>query len=582
MSRGSREERPARVDPRHRGSRGWRWGVGGLAVLAAVSAGLRVWTEPNIGSDSLLYLIPVHNLLAGNGYSYMGETQLLMPPGFGVLAYVVFLVVRDIELSGMLVSAISAVLTIPIVFSIVARIAGDRAGWVGAFLVTCWPTMVKYAHVNYSDLAFALFLVLTARLYLAAWLGEASLPGHVLLGVGLGFNCLIRPEGALVAVLALGSLAVRVWRRARELDPDALRGRAQPLSRVCLAALMTVIVVFPYAWFLHRETGHWTLSTKLGVNLVVGESVVDGEDALEQKLAESANLERTGLFVYIGSQGSRMILRVWRNLLMEVGQLVKITLHGLLLLVLIGGFSVRRLGGARACMVAARAWGVPFSVTFVVFMSPLPVYLLFFILDRFLLPYAVLALSAIAVVVGAWLNECERDRPLSRAAAAVPLTAGVLVAMSAVLLPLPSPWPSLPAEWARAHGHRGLRAAGLWLARSGARIEEITVWAPGKGDVVLFYASGKAAPRGHQRKVLSTMSVRDIVDGMDTRAPAYLVVDRYYGPGKPELWRLWTDAALAEREGLRVVFEADDRSVKIFERHQRRAESEPVSIRRGS
>lgn len=533
--------------------------------MASVSAGVRIWIEPNIGSDALLYLIPIHNLVAGKGYSYLGEPHVLMPPGYGVLAYAVFLAVRDIELSGMLVSAISAVLVIPVVFAIVARLAGERAGWVSAFLVTCWPTMIKYAHVSYSDFAFTLFLVLSAQLYLGVLLAEASLVRYVLLGIVLGFNCLIRPEGMLVAILALGSLTILTSRRDPGSARAGLRSAWRHLAWTGAAALATAIVVSPYVLFLHRETGRWTLSTKLAVNLTVGEGVADGEGDLEGTQTGDREREGVDLLAYIGSQGSRMVLRIWRNVRMEGGQLVKITLHGLLLSAIVCWFTVRRLGRVRAWKVAVTSWSTKRAVMFAVFMSPLPAYLLFFVTDRFLLPYAVFVLAGMAVVVGAWLSEIERVSRSSRAAA-VPLVGGVVVAVIALLLPLPAPWPSLPAELVRPHGHRGLRAAGLWLAGSGVRMEEVTVWAPGKGDVVLFYASGKAEPRGHQHKVRATSTLPEIVARMDATAPAYLVVDRLYGANVPELSRLWTDSTLAKRVGLRLMFEADDGSVRVFAR----------------
>jgi len=43
-------------------------------------------------------------------------------------------------------------------------------------------------------------------------------------------------------------------------------------------------------------------------------------------------------------------------------------------------------------------------------------------------------------------------------------------------------------------------------------------------------------------------------------------VDRLYGANVPELWRLWTDSTLAKRLGLRLMFEADDGSVRVFGR----------------
>jgi hypothetical protein len=83
-------------------------------------------------SDSLRYLIPIHNLFDGKGYTFQGIPQILFPPGLGILAYPFFLVTGDIEYSGMLASLFCYVLIIPTTSYIALRLFGEQCGLVTA------------------------------------------------------------------------------------------------------------------------------------------------------------------------------------------------------------------------------------------------------------------------------------------------------------------------------------------------------------------------------------------------------------------------------------------------------------------
>ncbi|MCA9923398.1 MAG: hypothetical protein KC421_13545 [Anaerolineales bacterium] len=88
----------------------------GLLPVAGFMVFFLFIKNPNMGGDGLAYLLPMHNLMNGFGYTFQGEPMLLLPPGYGILAYFVFLFIRDIEFSGMIVSVLAYLLLIPAVF----------------------------------------------------------------------------------------------------------------------------------------------------------------------------------------------------------------------------------------------------------------------------------------------------------------------------------------------------------------------------------------------------------------------------------------------------------------------------------
>lgn len=132
-----------------------------LVVLAAIMNGFLMIRNPNVGGDALHYLLPIHNLVAGKGYTYGGSPELFYPPGYGIVSYILFLTVKDIELSGMLASALSSLLIIPTTYYTVRFLFGKQYAVLSSFLVTFCPTLLRYSYVNFSDSIFSLFLLLS-------------------------------------------------------------------------------------------------------------------------------------------------------------------------------------------------------------------------------------------------------------------------------------------------------------------------------------------------------------------------------------------------------------------------------------
>ena len=119
-----------------------------LIVICTAMVSYLVIQNPNIWNDGILYLLPIHNFVDGKGYTFQGSPLLLMPPGFGIVAYLVYLVVRDIELSGMIVAAFAYILMIPTSYITTRSLFGKKPAFLAAFLIAFSPAMLYLAYHN--------------------------------------------------------------------------------------------------------------------------------------------------------------------------------------------------------------------------------------------------------------------------------------------------------------------------------------------------------------------------------------------------------------------------------------------------
>jgi 4-amino-4-deoxy-L-arabinose transferase-like glycosyltransferase len=103
---------------------------------------LRCYTDPTFNSDALHHLMPIHNLIDGKGYTYRDHVELIIPPGYGIVSYVAFLFVRDIEYSGIVISALSYILLIPLAYITGRFLFSREAGLLAAWLITFFPALL--------------------------------------------------------------------------------------------------------------------------------------------------------------------------------------------------------------------------------------------------------------------------------------------------------------------------------------------------------------------------------------------------------------------------------------------------------
>lgn len=541
--------------------------LAGLVALAAALALPLFLNNPNVGSDSLRCLLPMHNFMAGQGYTISGAAHLTYPPGFGILAYLVFLLARDIEMSGMIVNLASYLLLTPLLYLCGRQAFGRAAGLLAAFLAATGPYYLKYSWVNFTDLPFAVFLLLSFYLCLRVMeAGPAPWRGP-LLGLGLGYAYLVRPEGFQIAglvVAGLGLLALLAW-RGHPWAPPAWPRAPRVLLTPLWVGLAFMLLAGPYLLFLHEHTGRWTISTKFRQTLIVyGEGVVDGFDtrAMERREASPLLNEAVPLSMpgYIRQQGWKFPLRVWRNLLDEARLLIKMAYPALLPALVLGLWALvrrrRERGNHSGPLITPR--GVRLAGAMLVFVSPLAGLLIFYINDRFLLGYSLFGLLLLAGL-NAWL--LERLLPPGRRMLGLGLVAlAGLISVSGLgqtLLPgLPRPLRpplALTEILAERHANAGVRAAGLWLASQGMGGGRFVVAGVKKLETFIFYAKGQDPNVGLPLATLQASHTLEQVAAMLKEGRAdFLMLDQHYVHSYPALRRLWQDPGLADGLGIKL------------------------------
>jgi hypothetical protein len=551
--------------------------LAGIMALAAFWAVPLVLHNPNMGSDSLRCLLPMHNFMAGKGYTLSGTAHVTYPPGFGILAYLVFLVNRDIELSGMLVNLASYLLLPPLLYAGTKQIFGRPAGLLAAFCAAISPYYLKYSWVNFTDLPFAVFLLASFYLYLrlleagpGAWRGS-------LLGLCLAYAYLVRPEGFQIAALGtagLGLLALLAWRGHPWAPPSWPRDKKVLLTPVWVG-LAFLLLAGPYLLFLHEHTGRWTISTKFRQTLIVyGEGVVDGFDTTAKESREASPLLNEdapfSMLDYIRGQGWKFPQRVARNLLDEAGFLVKMAYQALLPALALGLWAWWR----RRRLPPAGPWltprGARLAGALLIFASPLAGLLIFYINDRFLLGYSLFGLMLLAGL-NAWL--LQRLLPPNRQLLGLGLVglAGLLAVsgLGQALLPglprLLRPPLALSQVLAERHANAGVRAAGLWLAGQDMGRGDFVVAGVKKLETFIFYAKGQDPDARLPIITLSSSQTLEEVAAMLKQGRAdFLLLDEHYVQAYPALLRLWRDPGLAPGLGLRLWRADPERRFMLF------------------
>jgi 4-amino-4-deoxy-L-arabinose transferase-like glycosyltransferase len=159
------------------------------------------------------------------------------------------------------------------VFLLTARLLSstpsrDRfiASSLASVFVAFSPFLVHFTGLILTETLFTAFLVWGVYLFVRAGSRPASLsfPKHfVLPGLLIALSILLRPSAALLPVV-MGMSAIFL---GANLSPDAAyhRHKLSSYKAICSVAatmgLLTVVVLFPWAWRNHARLGQWIWTT---------------------------------------------------------------------------------------------------------------------------------------------------------------------------------------------------------------------------------------------------------------------------------------------------------------------------------
>ncbi|HEX9732206.1 MAG TPA: glycosyltransferase family 39 protein [Thermoanaerobaculia bacterium] len=268
---------PETPDPRRR-----------LALLVAVAAAVRallLLLPRQIRWDEPAYLLIGRSLWSGGGFTLTGAPEVHYPPLFPALFGGTWKLVGSPEAATNLWLVVAGALLVLPVHALAARAFDRRVAFGAALLVAVFPGLTTSV-LYWGSMTEPVFVLL---LYWAAWL--------VLRGVEAGDWRRPAAAGAVLALAYLGRPEAVGWAVSLAAAAVAVRALAGKLrswrTAAILAALGLSFALFavPYVLYLHRETGLWMLSGKLGITYDLGAAVLTSDAARYDEITNAIDPE---------------------------------------------------------------------------------------------------------------------------------------------------------------------------------------------------------------------------------------------------------------------------------------------------
>ncbi|MCK6445261.1 MAG: glycosyltransferase family 39 protein [Planctomycetes bacterium] len=180
-----------------------------LGLLASLPWLVNPWHPAMPGArDAAMYLACAKSLVAGEGYSYLGEPFVIRPPGMSALL-APLVATRGFDFAAInLVVSLFGVATVALLFAWSVRFVGE---WVGAALALCvfwngfFQDFCNRAMTDVPGLA-----TMFGALLLARWTERGSARRELVLGLALGVSAYLRTAALLlVPALVLERVATR-------------------------------------------------------------------------------------------------------------------------------------------------------------------------------------------------------------------------------------------------------------------------------------------------------------------------------------------------------------------------------------
>ncbi len=240
------------------------------------------WDEP-------VYLLLGRNLWSGLGFTFSGHPELHHSPLFPLLAGATLkLTGRPEAASDIWYVLFGTLLTLP-VHGLARRLTSPGGALLAAALVAFFPALTT-AVLYWGTMTEPLFLLL---IYSAAYCvlrgleGDSSgfsLGAFAAAGALTGLAFLARPEGILwMASLAGAALVILILLRRL--------GERRRLAALIAIPLVFLAVALPQLVFLHRHTGQWMISGKLGITYEIGRAVETGDPVLYDEIINTLDAD---------------------------------------------------------------------------------------------------------------------------------------------------------------------------------------------------------------------------------------------------------------------------------------------------
>ncbi|RIK55915.1 hypothetical protein DCC62_30855 [candidate division KSB1 bacterium] len=228
------------------------WPFLGLLLAALLFRLLLLNFRYAVGWDEPHYLNLAASFIAGEFKNWLHP---FWSPMYPMLAGLMAALISEVELAGRLVNVICGTLLLWPIYRLGVDLVGRASALCAAAVLALYPPM---AFASTSALAEPSYMLFAS---LGVWSGWEALKRGSLLrafgtGVFIGLAYLTRPEGVgfLIVYCVFVSLLFGVQLFQKQKNAALKLG--------VIAALAWLLTAFPYIFYLHGETGRWTLSAK--------------------------------------------------------------------------------------------------------------------------------------------------------------------------------------------------------------------------------------------------------------------------------------------------------------------------------
>jgi len=246
--------------------------LGGWVVLFAANFILHDSRGLGTGADSFKYLTPAVNLARGLGYTYLGHLELYFPPGYGLRTLPLYLMGFEPIQAALIGNVI--VLALACLFAyLICRLYVSRVMALVAILFVVINTYImEYTTLAMSEVTFMAGITGAGYFVLRFIRQPERNPLNLAAaGVFVSYAALTRPEGIGTALVLLGFLLVDlILRQPRPRLQSRFVGRLAFYALVFAAP--AIVVYSPYAAFLSKNLGHFTVTNKAEINYAFGDA----------------------------------------------------------------------------------------------------------------------------------------------------------------------------------------------------------------------------------------------------------------------------------------------------------------------
>jgi len=239
-----------------------------IFVIALILRLILVGLHKVIEEDGIIFATAAKNLILGNGLLdlELKAASNAITPFYSIFIGLGYLILKNAELSGRLISAIFGALLIVPVYLLAKEIYNKKIGLIAAFLTAIYPVLVFLSSIVYADSIYY-FLVMFGAYFGWIALKRDNKWLFLVTGVFFALSYLTRIEGGGYLVIVFGFIVLfnkKDWKKI--------------LKYVGFVLIGFLIISLPYFVFIHNETGLWLTNAKSSLVFEFGKSNPDSDE----------------------------------------------------------------------------------------------------------------------------------------------------------------------------------------------------------------------------------------------------------------------------------------------------------------